>query len=139
MKTRAAGWVAACGLAVLLGGCGGEVGGLSPRPSTYSPRSQSTVSRSNRPAGTAAQAGAVRAIERDYHGWAALELSNGVVSLVAVPEIGGRAMTYSLGAENLLWVNERELGQLYAAPRNEQERVWHNFGGYKASPSSTKA
>ncbi len=135
MRIGAAARLAACGLAALLAGCGGEVGGLSPRPSTYNPRSQSTASRPNDSAGTAAQPGAVRVIERDYHGWAALELSNGVVTVLAVPEIGGRVMEYSLGAENLLWVNERELGQLYAAPRNKQERVWHNFGGYKVWPA----
>ena len=129
---RGAGWVVAGGLALVLAGCSGEVGGMSPRATTYG--SRSAGGELDRPAAVGQQVG-VRALERDYHGWPAYELSNGTVTVIVVPAIGSRVMEYNVGTERLLWANEEELGRTYAAARNEQERVWHNFGGYKVWPA----
>jgi len=124
----------ACGLGLLLGGCGGEIGG--PTPVRRSPRSNSyDGGRGASGAGAPGRAVSVTALEQDYHGWPALHLSNGIVSLVAVPAVGGRVMEYNLGGAKLLWVNEQEYGQLYPPPRSKEERKWHNFGGYKVWPA----
>lgn len=75
------------------------------------------------------------ASEVDYFGWKALKLDNGLVTLIAVPDIGGRIMEYKLGGHSFLWVNASQRGKLYEAPRTEADRVWPNFGGYKSWPA----
>lgn len=64
----------------------------------------------------------------NYRGWdLSYRLSTEAVSLVVVPEIGGRIMEYSLVGENVIWENELEFGRLYPMVH----RKWHNYGGYK--------
>ena len=66
----------------------------------------------------------------DYNGWIdCYEISNSIVRLVVVPQIGGRIMEYSLDGENALWQNESELGKT-SGP--DIGRTWRNYGGYKA-------
>ena len=66
----------------------------------------------------------------DYEGWAGCwELSNPVVRVVVVPQIGGRVMEYSLDGENALWQNEAELGKVSG---DDLGKTWRNYGGYKA-------
>lgn len=66
----------------------------------------------------------------DYQGWKdCWEISNPVVRLVVVPQIGGRIMEYSLEGENAFWQNESELGKVTG---NDVGKSWHNYGGYKA-------
>lgn len=79
----------------------------------------------------AAQAAAT---EVDYFGWKAFKLENGLVTLIAVPDIGGRVMEYKLGGHQFLWVNQAHRGKLPEAPRTEADRAWLNFGGYKSWP-----
>jgi len=80
----------------------------------------------------------VSVYEDDYHGWRGLFMKNGLVTLVAVPAIGGRIMEYKLGSHPFLWVNKAELGKIYNAPQTEEDRQWHNYGGYKAWPAPQK-
>jgi len=70
----------------------------------------------------------VSVYEDDYHGWRALFMKNGLVTVVAVPAIGGRIMEYKLGSHPFLWVNEAELkgeagvdddGNIYVSDKNE--------------------
>ena len=75
------------------------------------------------------------ASEVDYFGWKALKLENGLVTLIAVPDVGGRIMEYKLGGHSFLWVNAAQRGRLYDPPKSEADRVWPNFGGYKSWPS----
>ncbi len=66
----------------------------------------------------------------DYKGWKGCwELSNSLVKLVVVPQIGGRIMEYSIGGENVLWQNKAELG---VVKHSDLGKKWHNYGGYKA-------
>lgn len=114
---------------LLLCGCGGGVDSGSPR------REVPGISGSNSPI-SAASAEATAA-EVDYQGWRALRLTNGMVTVVAVPDIGGRIMEYKLGGHPFLWVNPAERGKTYPAARTEAERAFHDFGGYKLWPAAS--
>ena len=115
-------------LLVFVAGCGGletpSTGGGTSRP----PRGPHTAM-----AGHAGRA--VSAADINYHGWKALQLSNGIMTVVVVPDIGARVMEYKLKAHPFLWVNPAEFGKLYEPPKTEKEREWHNYGGYKAWPA----
>ncbi|MGD8240761.1 MAG: hypothetical protein PVH68_19585 [Armatimonadota bacterium] len=124
--------VCVCG--ILLAGCGGL-----ESPSTSGRRSGApTVGGSRLGATAAGRVGTVRATEAKYQGWEALKLTNGIVTVVAVPSIGGRVMEYKLGPHPYLWVNPEEHGKLYDAPKTKEERTWHNYGGYKVWPAPQK-
>ena len=115
---------------MVVGGCGG---GLSP--SQQSSRRQPSIRGSSFPQELAA-ASRVSVVEIDnYKGWAALRMSNGLVTVVAVPAIGGRIMEYKLGNHPFLWTNPAEYGKTNEPPASEDDRQWHNFGGYKAWPA----
>ena len=84
----------------------------------------------------ATQAASKATVEQfDYHGWKALRMSNGLVTLVAVPEIGGRIIEYKLGNHPFLWVNPNELGFRYEDVVDTGTPTFHDFGGYKAWPA----
>jgi len=76
-----------------------------------------------------------QAEEFDFHGWQALRLSNGLVTVVAVPAAGGRILSYQLGDHEYLWQNPDLLGKTFPPPQTEEERAWHNFGGDKVWPA----
>jgi len=71
----------------------------------------------------------------EYKGWSAFKLTNGIITLTIVPDIGGRVMEFNLGQHPLFYVNPAEFGKLYNPPKTEAERVWHNYGGYKTWPA----
>lgn len=85
----------------------------------------------------ACSASAKATIKRvDYKGWKdCYEMSNPLVRLVIVPQIGGRIMEYSTFGENVIWQNQDELGVVKSSDIGKK---WHNYGGYKAwnSPQS---
>ena len=116
----------------VLAGCGG---GLSP--SSKSTRQQPSIRGTSFPQQLEAAA-RVTVEEADYKGWPALYMRNGLVTVVAVPAIGGRIMEYKLGDHPFLWVNPDEFGKTYEPVTSEDQRQWHNFGGYKAWPAPQK-
>lgn len=121
----------ACVTAVLCG-CGASVDQLQP--------GGGSDRRPTIGGGYGSSAGAVAAREATasqvtFHGWKALQLTNGLVTVTIVPDLGGRIMEYNLGEHPFLWTNPDEYGKLYEAPRTASERKWHNFGGYKVWPS----
>lgn len=118
------------GLLILTTGCGGGVQDQGPR------REVPGVTSSTSPIGPAGQE--ARAEEIQYQGWRALRLTNGMVTVVAVPDIGGRIMEYKLGGHPFLWINPAETGKTYPVPKTESERRWHNFGGYKLWPAEAR-
>lgn len=66
----------------------------------------------------------------DYQGWKdCYELSNPLVRMVVVPQIGGRVMEYSIRGQNVMWRNPVELG---VVKPQDIGKVWHNYGGHKA-------
>jgi hypothetical protein len=83
--------------------------------------------------GTATR-GDVTVTQVNYHGWAdARQMSNGVVELVYVPQIG-RVMRYGyVGGPNVLWNNTSLDGKTTDLANPGKE--WINYGGDKLWPS----
>ena len=76
--------------------------------------------------------------EIDFEGWKAVSLSNGLVSLVAVPDVGGRIMAYNLGDYPYLWFDRNLAGKLFSAEENMGDgsiAAWKNYGGDKTWPA----
>ena len=71
----------------------------------------------------------------NYKGWKALRLTNGILELFVVPELGGRIIQMRLGNANFFYVNPRHLGRTYAPEENNFDRGWKNYGGSKVWPS----
>lgn len=115
--------------AAVVAGCGS-----GPSSSRQTSRQQPTIRGTSFPQ-QLEPASQVSVYEDDYHGWPALFMKNGLVTVVAVPAIGGRIMEYKLGSHPFLWVNEAEFGKTYDPPETEEERQWHNYGGYKMWPA----
>ena len=67
-------------------------------------------------------------------GWKAIRLSNGLVELHLVPEIGGRVIQLTLGAQEFFYVNRRHAGRIYPAEENCLASGWKNYGGSKVWP-----
>ncbi len=110
-------------IALLAAGCGEDVDRAGPEKTpTPSPKLSLATE-------------AVEVTQVQYHGWPALRMANGLVTVVAVPDIGGRIMEYKLNGHPFLWSNPDEYGKSYPAPKTESERAWHNFGGYKVWPA----
>ncbi len=107
-------------------GCGGGLS--SSRQSSRRPPSIRGSSFSQELA--AASRVSVEEIDNYKQGWTALRMSNGLVTVVAVPAIGGRIMEYKLGDHPFLWTNPAEYGETYEPPESEDDRQWINFGGY---------
>lgn len=71
----------------------------------------------------------------DYRGWHAIRLSNGLVSLIIVPQIGGRAIQLKLGDQELFFVNAALAGKVLSeAEENPSNGQW-NYGGDKVWPA----
>ena len=73
-----------------------------------------------------------------FHGWDAVRLSNGLVSLVAVPDVGGRIMAYDLGDYPYLWFDRNLAGKLFSPEENMGDGsivAWKNYGGDKTWPA----
>ena len=76
--------------------------------------------------------------QADFRGWKAIYLSNGFVTIVAVPDIGGRIMAFDLGEIPLLFIDPTLAGKLFTAEQNQGDgslAAWKNFGGDKTWPS----
>ena len=74
----------------------------------------------------------------DFHGWRAVKLSNGLVDLVAVPDVGGRIMAYDLGNFPYLWFDRNLAGKLFSDEENMGDgsiAAWKNYGGDKTWPA----
>jgi hypothetical protein len=74
----------------------------------------------------------------NYRGWNAYEISNGLIRLVAVPDIGGRIMAYDLGLYAYLFVDRGLAGKLFSPEENQGDGslgAWKNYGGDKTWPA----
>jgi hypothetical protein len=118
-------------ICVLVAGCG------APTTSSTRPedRDDARPSIGGGSASGAKAAAKATATEVQFAGWKAIKLTNGLVTVVVVPDIGGRIMDYRLGDHPLLWNNPAEAGKLYDPPKTAEERTWRNFGGYKVWPA----
>lgn len=78
------------------------------------------------------------ATKGDFRGWDACILENGLVRLVAVPDIGGRVMAYDLGPYPFFFVDPDLAGRLFSPEENQGDGslgAWKNYGGDKTWPS----
>jgi hypothetical protein len=74
----------------------------------------------------------------DFRGWQAAYLTNGLVRVAAVPDIGGRLMAYDLGDYSYLFVDPELAGKLFTAAENQgrgELADWKNYGGDKTWPA----
>ena len=58
------------------------------------------------------EAAVAQAAKAAWHDWQTVELSNGLVSMHLVPQLGGRAMGYAIGGRDLLYANPSRLGHV---------------------------
>ena len=70
----------------------------------------------------------------DYHGWKATRLSNKWISVVFVPQVGGRLMQVSFGGHEYLFVNPRYYGQYFPPSEGAAKGKWFNYCGDKIWP-----
>lgn len=76
--------------------------------------------------------------QRDFRGWHAAYLKNDLITLAAVPDIGGRIMAYDLGPYPYLYVDRNLAGRLFSAEENQGDgslAAWKNYGGDKTWPA----
>ena len=104
-------------------------GALNSAPTANSERSSSPVAQSS------ANAFPAHLDNINYRGWRAIRLSNGLISLIIVPQIGGRAIQLKLGDQELFFVNPALAGKvLTEAEENPSTGQW-NYGGDKVWPA----
>lgn len=111
---------------IILAGCGGGVEQAQPRREVPGISAPSEISESP---------GTANVNEISHKGWKALELSNNLVTVIAVPEVGGRVMDYRVGDRSLLWINPAEVGSKYIAASDEGQRRFPDFGGLRVFPA----
>ena len=70
-----------------------------------------------------------------YRGWESLCLSNGLVELQVLPNIGGRIIQFKLGGKEFLWVNPQLAGKLPPPSGLAADGGWFNAGGDKLWPA----
>jgi len=76
--------------------------------------------------------------ERDFQGWRALQLDNGLVRAWLVPEIGGRLLQFALGEHGFLFSNRQLDGARFTPEEHEGDGSllsWKNYGGDKTWPA----
>lgn len=81
---------------------------------------------------------ACSARKADFQGWQACYLENEFITLVAVPDIGGRVMGYDLGPYPFLFVDPDLAGKIFSPEENVGDgslAAWKNYGGDKTWPS----
>jgi len=83
----------------------------------------------------AGPAAAAEAQKSEYRGWPSLALSNGIVEVQVVPDIGGRVIQLSLGGFEYLWVNPRLAGKPPTPDGLGPDKGWLNYGGDKLWPA----
>jgi len=85
----------------------------------------------------AAPAGGCALEQVTYRGWKAWKLSNGIVTLHVVPEIGGRIIQAELGGHPYLWINPATEGKVFPPEESggARDRAWKNYGGSKLWPA----
>jgi len=69
-----------------------------------------------------------------YRGWNVYKLTNGIVSLIVAPDIGGRAIQLQLGDQDFFFVNPDLAGKVLPESENNLKSGWANYGGDKAWP-----
>ncbi|MGH9403613.1 MAG: DUF4380 domain-containing protein [Terriglobia bacterium] len=71
----------------------------------------------------------------EYSGWKTIRLSNGIVDLFIVPDLGGRIIQLRFGSQDFFYVNPRHQGRIYPPEENCSAAGWKNYGGSKVWPA----
>jgi hypothetical protein len=69
-----------------------------------------------------------------YRGWDAQRVANRWVTLIIVPQLGGRLLQVSFGPHEYLFVNPVYLGQYFPPSQGAALGKWFNYGGDKIWP-----
>lgn len=91
---------------------------LQPRFATAAPSSSYTA----------------RIEKTQYNGWNVYRLTNGIVSLLVAPQLGGRAIQMQLGDQDYFFVNKDLAGKVLPPEQNNLKSGWANYGGDKIWP-----
>jgi hypothetical protein len=70
-----------------------------------------------------------------YKGWRVYRLTNGIVTLLVAPDIGGRAIQLELGGQEFFFVNPDLAGKVLPEEQNNPRTGWANYGGDKVWPA----
>lgn len=72
--------------------------------------------------------------QTQYDGWNVYRLTNGIVSLLVAPQLGGRAIQMQLGEHEYFFVNKDLAGKVLPPEQNNLKSGWANYGGDKVWP-----
>jgi len=66
-------------------------------------------------------------------GWKSVVMSNGLITVATIPEIGARIMQYDLGSHSSIFINPdpKYFGKVLEPDQDD----WRNYGGYKVWPA----
>ena len=70
-----------------------------------------------------------------YRGWESLAITNGLIEVQIVPQIGGRVIQFKLGDFEFLWVNPQLAGKPPSPTGLAPDGGWLNYGGDKLWPA----
>ncbi|MBN1482321.1 T9SS C-terminal target domain-containing protein [candidate division KSB1 bacterium] len=65
-------------------------------------------------------------------GWTSVVMTNGLITVATMPDIGARIMQYDLGSHASIFVNPSMIGKVDTPNQNG---AWLNYGGYKVWPA----
>lgn len=65
-------------------------------------------------------------------GWTSVVMTNGLITVATMPDIGARIMQYDLGSHASIYVNPSMIGKI---EKPNQNGAWLNYGGYKVWPA----
>jgi hypothetical protein len=71
----------------------------------------------------------------EYRGWSVFKLSNGILSLMNAPDLGGRAIQLQLGDQEFFFVNPALAGRVLPESENNRRSGWADYGGDKVWPA----
>src|SRR5438046_9635628 len=70
-----------------------------------------------------------------YKGWNVYRLTNGIISLLVAPDIGGRAIQLQLGEQEYFSATPDLAGEVLPPEENNVKAGWANYGGDKVWPA----
>lgn len=72
----------------------------------------------------------------EHRGWKSFRLSNGLVSIYVVPDVGGRVIQFQLADHPFFFVNSELAGKVFPPEENGGgQGGWKNYGGSKLWPA----
>lgn len=84
---------------------------------------------------TPAPSSAARLEKTQYKGWNVYRLTNGIISLLIAPDLGGRAIQLQLGEQEFFFNNPDLAGKVLPPEQNNPRSGWANYGGDKVWPA----